>query len=314
MATSTARRIFALALLVVLSGLAPATDLKIVTTFHSGSGPQAIPPTVDTRYFHDSRSRGDSRGVAGYAAHPGDKPIYTWGPRQAFIEQCDARRSLMLNLDAREYTSSELDERGIPKGLKPSVVRHSEAASGTLEIFIDSVDTGERKEMFGHTARHIVTHERRVASPESCQQNMSSETDGWYIDLDVPSTSCHAAAPKTAARKGATAVLSVVFSSCSQQKLEVHRTGNAETGFPLKLTTTMRTRLVQPDGSQREFSSTVESEVTELSEAPLDPALFEVPAGFKLVAKLNTQSPVPTMVAMRMWWERLKRSIRYRLG
>jgi hypothetical protein len=310
MAFSTVRRIPAL--LVILCGLASATDLKIVTRQHSGAGPQAAPPSVMTRYFHDSRSRTDSRNGAGRAAHPGDKPVYTWGPRQAFIQQCDARRSFMLNLDAREYTSAELDERGVPKGFKPAVIRHKEPGRGSVEIFIDSVDTGERKEMFGRAARHIVTHERRVASPDGCQQSMSSETDGWYIDLDVPSVSCHTA-PRITPREGSTAI-SVLGSSSCLQKLEVHRTGVTETGFPVKLTTTTHTTLTQPDGSQKDYTNTFESEVTELSEAPLDPALFEVPAGFKLVSKLNTQPPVPTMVALQMWWERLKRSIRGRLG
>lgn len=307
MAFSNARQIPAL--LVIFCGIASATDRKIVTSQHSGSGSQAAPPSIITRYFHDSRSRIDSRSVAGHAAHPGDKPVYTWGPRQAFIQQCDARRSLMLNLDAREYTSTELDERGIPKGFKPAVIQHRKPARGAVEIFIDSVDTGERQELFGHTARHVVTHERRVASPESCQQGMSSETDGWYIDLDVPSSSCH-----SAPHKSSTSVSFLTSSSCLQQKLEVHRTGVTEAGFPVKLTTTTHTSLAQPDGSEKEYTNTFESEVTELSDAPLDPALFEVPNGFKLVAKLNTQPPIPTMVAIHMWWERLKRSIRDRLG
>jgi hypothetical protein len=309
MALSNVRRIPAF--LVILCGLASATDLKIVTS-HSGLGLRASPPVTITRYFHDSRSRTDSRSVAGHALHPGDKPLYTWGPRQAFIQQCDARRSLMLNLDARKYTSTELDEQGFGKGWQPAAIQHKESAKGSLEIFIDSVDTGERKEMFGHTARHIVTHERRVASPESCQHSMASETDGWYIDLDVPSNSCHST-PKTIPRKSSTAV-SVLESSSCLQKLEVHRTGVTETGFPVKLTTTTHTSLAQPDGSQKEYTNTFASEVTELSEAPLDPALFEVPNGFKLVAKLNTQPPVPTLIAIHTWWERLKRSICDRLG
>jgi hypothetical protein len=306
MAFSTAQRIPAV--IAICCGLASAADLKIVTTLHSGSGSQAVPPSVFTRYFHGSRSRSDSRSSAGHAARPGEKPVYTWGPRQAFIQQCDARRALMLNLDAREYTSTELDERGVPTGFKPAFQRR-EPAKGSVEIIIDSVDTGERKEMFGHTARHIVTHERRVVSPESCQQNTSSETDGWYIDLDVPSGSCYAVPHRTSA-----AVLFAASSSCLQKKLEIHRTGVSEPGFPVKLTTTSHTSLAQSDGSQKEYTSTFESEVTELSEAPLDPALFEVPAGFKLVAKINTQPPVPTMVVLRMWWERVKRSIRDRLG
>jgi hypothetical protein len=305
MALSNARRIPIL--LAIFCGLAAATDLKIVTSLHSGSGSQASPPSITTRYYRDARSRTDSRNSAGHALHPGDKPLYTWGPRQSFIQQCDARRSLILNLDAREYTSTELDERGVAKGWKPAVIQHKESAKGSVEIFIDSVDTGERKEMFGHTARHVVTHERRVATRESCQPSMSSETDGWYIDLDVPSVSCYPA-PKTTAYKGSTAIAVLGSSSCLQ-KLEVHRTGVTESGFPVKLTTTTPTSLVQPNSSQKEYANTYESEVTELSEAPLDPALFEVPSGFKLVAKMNTQPPVPTMVAVRMWWERVKRSI-----
>lgn len=294
-------------LLVIFSGLAAATDLKIVTSLHSGSGSQASPLSITTRYYHDARSRTDSRNSAGHALHPGHKPLYTWGPRQAFIQQCDARRSLMLNLDAREYTSTELDERGTPKGWKAAAIQHKESAKGSVEIFIDSVDTGERKEMFGHTARHVVTHERRVATAESCQPSMASETDGWYIDLDVPSFSCHPV-PRTTAHKGSAAVAVLGSSSCLQT-LEVHRTGVTEIGFPVQFTTTTHTSLVQPDGSQKDYANTFASEVTELSEVPLDPALFEVPAGFKLVAKMNTQPPVPTMVALRMWWERLKRSI-----
>jgi hypothetical protein len=211
----------------------------------------------------------------------------------------------MLNLDAREYTSTELDERGIPKGWKPAPVQHTESAKGSVEIFIESVDTGERKEMFGHTARHVVTQERRLATPESCQPSMSSEADGWYIDLDVPSFSCH---PGNTARRGSTAIAVLGSSSCLQ-KLEVHRTGVTENGFPVKLTTTTHTSVVLPDGSLKEYANTFEAVVTELSEAPLDPALFEVPSGFKLGAKMNTQPPAPTMVAVRMWWERLKRSI-----
>ena len=308
MAFSNARRISVL--LGIMCGLASAMDLKIVTSQHSGSGSQATPPSIITRYFHDSRSRTDSRSGAGHVLHPGGKLLYTWGPRQAFIQQCDARRSVMLNLDAREYTSTELDEHGVAKEWKPAAIERKEPARGSIEIFIDSVDTGERKEMFGHTARHVVTRERRVASPDGCQRSMSSETDGWYIDLEVPSSSCRIAA-KSAPHA---ADVGVVVSGSCLQKLEVHRTGVTETGFPLKLTTTTHTSLVQSDGSQKEFTSTFESEVTEISEAPLEPALFEVPAGFKLVAKLNTQPPVPTLVALQMWWERLKRSIRSRLG
>ena len=294
----------------VLCSLAFSGDLKIVTRLQSKSGAYSPPPSTFTRYFQGSRSRSESRSSAGYAAHPGDAPVYTWGPRQAMIQQCDARRSLMLNLDAREYTSTELDERGVPNGYKAPVIPQTHSAQGSVEIFIDAIGTGERKEMFGHTARHVITRERRVVSPGNCQHNMSSETDGWYIDLDVPSLSC-AEVPRKATTVG---VALAASSFCSQQRLEVHRTGVSETGFPVSLATTTHTSVPQADGSTREYTNSSTSEVVELSEAPLDPALFEVPPGFKLVARINTQPPVPTMIAIQMWLERVKHAIRSRLG
>ncbi len=293
---------FALPFVLLGATLAPATDLKIVTT-HT-MGPSAIPPTVITNYYTQSRSRREYRNGAGHAAHPGDKTTFTWGPRQAILQQCDARRTYMLDLDAHEFTATDLDEHGRAKGVQPVHVSEPKEA-GSLEIYLDTVDTGERKEMFGHTARHIITSERRVASPGGCAQSNSSETDGWYIDLEVPQ-GCDGTQRKAGT---ATAILTAGPAGCLKG-LQVHRTGVAESGFPVLKTVTTHSAYRQADGTEKEFTSTNESEVTELSALPLDKALFEVPTGFKQVSKLNTQPPVPTTVAIQLWWERLKRSVR----
>ena len=58
-------------------------------------------------------------------------------------------------------------------------------SGGTLKIWIENIDTGERKEIFGHTARHIITREKRIAGPGACSKPSLSETDGWYIDGSV---------------------------------------------------------------------------------------------------------------------------------
>jgi hypothetical protein len=292
---------FALPFVLLGATLAPATDLKIVTTYTMG--PSAIPPTVITNYYTQSRSRREYRNGAGHAAHPGDKTTFTWGPRQAILQQCDARHTYMLDLDAHEFTVNDLDEHGRAKGIQPVHVSTPKDA-GSLEIYLDTVDTGERKEMFGHTARHIITRERRVASPGSCAQSNDSETDGWYIDLDVPQ-GCEGAQRKAKS----IGFLAAGPAGCLKN-LQVHRTGVAESGFPVQQTVTTHSSYKQADGTEKEFTSTNASEVTELSELPLDKALFEVPAGFKQVSKLNTQPPVPTTVAIQLWWERLKRSVR----
>jgi hypothetical protein len=78
-------------------------------------------------------------------------------------------------------------------------------------------------------------------------------------------------------------------------KMQIHRTVPTDLGFPVKLSTVTHLEIGANGTSRRQTENTFESEVTELSDAPLDPALFEVPGGFKLVEKLNHQlSEVPS--------------------
>lgn len=51
----------------------------------------------------------------------------------------------------------------------------------TVNVYLDTVDTGERREEFGHTARHLITRERRIAQAGACSGNSGVDKDGWYI-------------------------------------------------------------------------------------------------------------------------------------
>ncbi len=82
-------------------------------------------------------------------------------------------------------------------------------------------------------------------------------------------------------------------------KIEVHRTG-AETGFPIKITTTLQSQITQPDGSSRMLSSTWGSEVVELKEGPLELTLFDVPKDFQRVEALRNWSAQPPLSAHRL--------------
>jgi hypothetical protein len=276
------------AVLCVLCASAFASDLKIVTT--SKSSPSGMSST-HTEYFSGARSRTEWRDVSGGESIPGGPLTFTSGPRRALIWQCDELRLVDLNLDSREYTRRDLDKRGRSKAVKAPPSAQT-GDRGTLEIYIDVVDTGERKQMFGHTARHIVTHERRVATPGSCNQSSQTEIDGWYADLKIPAHAC------TAPQRSTSAV-SVLTSANCLGKLDVHRTGPSDLGYPLKLKRTMRTTYKLPDGMEKEFVHTSEIEVTELSDLPLDAALFEVPDGFKQVPALDDHSLIPRFVAVR---------------
>lgn len=203
-----------------------------------------------------------------------------------------------LDLDAHEYVSYQTNLLGVVPGAKSIAVKPS---GKTYVINTNVVDTGERKEMFGHIARHLITEQKRIGGPENCYGANSTESvvDGWYVDYDVLPLSMR---PKP----GVSAHL--VFHSAAtgsvhcSDKIETHRTG-PPTGFPLKETT--RWPIESPpssDASKTVYFST--TEVVEFVEAPLDPALFQVPADFKKVKEII--DPTQRRMQAMTYWERFK--------
>ncbi|MGC2744710.1 MAG: hypothetical protein WA672_16160 [Candidatus Angelobacter sp.] len=210
-------------------------------------------------------------------------------PMATIILRGERDRVFMLDLAAHEYITYEMDSRGSTVAMKRPMVD----SGGTLQIWIENVDTGERKDLFGHTARHIITREKRVAGPGACSKPSLTETDGWYIDNSVM--------PEWRQQKKNSygVVLASEVSAGSNDKcfdkmdkIEVHRSG-VETGFPVKITTTLTSEVTQPDGGTRTLSSTWGSEVMELKEGPLELALFDVPKDFRRVESLRNWAVKP---------------------
>jgi hypothetical protein len=133
-------------------------------------------------------------------------------------------------------------------------------------VNVSEKDTGERKTFFGYTARHI---KGTIATEGSgaCKSNLNATTDGWYVDLP----DLQGCQPKYDQnfRSG------MERGSCSDN-VTVKFSGVEKLGFPVVLDTT-----VDHDGRP----TTIHQETTDLSTAPLDASLFEVPAGYK---KVNT--------------------------
>ncbi len=267
-----------------------AADLKITVESTSFGHTSAT-----TTYVKGQRSRHEWRSASGRSLTPGGPVVWSYGPPHATIDQCDAGRVYELDLQAREYTTYRLNEQGLPEGWKPAPVKWK-SSGGTLTITIETIDTGERRQMFGHTARHIITKDKRVAGPGACSKSGESEQDGWYIDLDAT-----AGCPRLPKSHGpGVAVLSTP--DC-MDKLEIRRSSVERSGYPLELT--MRTRTTSPDG--RPSAATVyTAKVTELSEAPLDLALFDVPAGFKRVLQLRGETRYPLRTRLYLAWQWLK--------
>jgi hypothetical protein len=257
-------------------------DLKITTRHTFGSPDQASAVSTITEFSSGQNSRTEMQFTSGKVL----------GHHRAIIRQrgTDKIQVYDLDLDAHEYVSYQTDLNGGLPTAKPMKMKPS---GKTFVITTETVDTGERKEMFGQMARHLITTEKRTGGPENCYGgNSEEEIDGWYIDYDaLPAWQ----RPKKAG-VAATFLTTSHGNVYCYDKVEVHHSGPA-TGYPLKLKTTTKQEIMQQDKTLRTYTGGSEMEVVEFSQAPLDPALFKVPPGFKKVDKIID----PTQRRMTYW-------------
>lgn len=247
-----------------------------ITVQSSAGGNQA----QTTTYNQPDRKRMEYRNSLG--TRHGTEPVY--GPRLAAIVRCDLGQSFELNLDTQEYTSTPYPPQPLtPEELKARGLgtRIQQSATPTIRVEIETTDTGERKEIFGRTARHIITTTTQTPLAGSHSAPQESVTDGWYIDFDQQ-LSCD---PKrSGTRRGSIfGYLTVGNGKVPMEKPEFVTIGNREMGFPVDLTQTAKSPSNLPDGTVNRF----ETHVTQFEEGPLDPALFEIPPGFKHVDRIE---------------------------
>jgi hypothetical protein len=188
------------------------------------------------------------------------------------ITQCDLRRGLQINPTTQTYmvnpfkvatqttttpASSTIDKNGVVQ------------AGGTVTTTITIKDTGERKQMFGYTARHLIITMETGSSPDACTKTKTKmETDGWYIDFE-PQFDCGDSAQYSANYRNPS-------KPTCQDKYVMKTNGTAKRGYPVYEKMTMF------DESGKETMSYV-NEVVELSKATLDAGLFDVPQGYREV-------------------------------
>lgn len=200
------------------------------------------------------------------------------------ITQCDMKRTIQINDRARKYLITPMDDdsatsntsAGAPSANAPST------RGGVVTMTINTVDTGERKEILGFTARHLKRTTIMESSPGACsEQKMKFETDGWYINLEY-GLSC----PANQSSLGSTSTTG----GC-RDRYVYKRTGPTHLGFPLLETTTM----YGPDGS---VSMTFTKEVIEISRQPIDVALFDIPAGYSQATSQQEMYAMPSASEM----------------
>ena len=261
----------------------PQPDLKVTykVTLRTAMGGD-MPSSESTSMIKGARERTeDHRGYGGDSVS---------------IRQCDLRRTIQLSDKNRKYLVTPMDPDESISATEAPASRPSSAgparSGGVITYILSSNDTGERKEMFGFTARHVKTSIRMESSPDACNPlKQHIEQDGWYIDLNF-GLNCEIGRPQMMGRPGAP-------SGC-QDRTRTRREGSGRTGFPLIETTT-----VYGPNDQPQFVST--KEVTELSRQPLDAALFDVPAGYTEARnwqELNAQGDANMMAAEVMGRDR----------
>ena len=256
-------------------------------------------------YLLADRKRLESRGSSEYKKPDGTMQ-WTSGPRVASINRCDLGQTFDLNLDAAEYESAASHSKPwTSEELRARAIKTPAAPTGppTLRITTSTVDTGERKEFFGHTARHVMITRVQTPLEGSNAQPQETSSDGWYIDFRLQVT-CNRNAPSG---KRVGSYLSVLSVNQGLERAEFVEIGTPETGYPVQVATSVKGRYKQPDGTVKPFETKYETLVTDLEEGPLAPALFEVPAGFKHVEHIERS---PRMLASSSWlgefWNSLK--------
>ena len=267
-------------LLSILGAQAPENlGTKIVT--RQTLGPAAF--SEHTRYIMPDRRRMEIRRSV-QSRNNGGSTEMLYELSSVVIVRCDLGKSYLLHPKTEEYSSSPYPpKRSTPEATQLAVEKSDtgETLKPTLRIETTTVDTGERKEMFGYVARQVITTRKQTPLDGSDSQPSQSVTEGWYIDIDL-SISCD---PKPGSKRSGflSSRAAVGDKPMPIDRPEFVDIGVRETGLPLKETRTSPMTTTFSDGTMAISAHSDESEVTVLEKGPLDPALFEVPSGYKQV-------------------------------
>ena len=224
-------------------------DLAIKTRRTSGDWLSQL----DTLYLKGARQR-----IEIVAEKPAGGNAIDW----AVIRQCDQKRVFNLNQRDKLYASSEIEDWS-ERLKKARPVSLTQMSGAEVMMTIDSNDTGERRQFKHYTARHVRVKILVEPGPGAATPASVEETDGWYIDL--PGFGCEEQASSGFARL-------VAIGGNRQDRFQIKWLGKAPRGYPIEetsLTTELGNKTIN------------KVELLEISEAPLDASIFELPAGYR---------------------------------
>jgi hypothetical protein len=268
---------FFAAILIVVPLIHPAAHAQQYKLRQANS--MAGMKSESTIYVKGMRKRTEGGGIMGI------------GKNLVTIEQCDLQRSVKLNDKKKLYyiqpfakeTEEIIDEDAKPAAVKNKPVpatstqpkeKTTPQKGGVINMWYSITDTGERKKIYGFTARHVWTFQKIKPSPDACymKDSMIIKTDGWYIDL--PQFNC-----PVQFRPNNPMPATKNQPECKDRYIS-RRSGKGKLGFPITETRIMQMGNAGPQKS--DFETTIET--LEFSAEKLDSMLFEIPPGYKEAA------------------------------
>jgi hypothetical protein len=135
-----------------------------------------------------------------------------------------------------------------------------------VHVESETVDTGKRKTLFGHPAKHLSTTTRR--SPDEHNAGGEETIDGSYIDHEGPDNNC---APDYVRSEPYYVVGTALV--MPPQIAQFHHDGPVPTGLAVKMTRIRRLG-GSPGGEDRILK--IEETVEDLSDLPTSPSLFDI--------------------------------------
>lgn len=209
-------------------------------------------------------------------------------PRLAMLSQCDLGRTVQLSEATRHYlvvsTDSAAPSAATAVGTSGQATpapapATSSKKGGVVTVTVTTTDTGERKTLLGHEARHLTVITERRPDANACDKQVERiSIDGWYVDAPQMAAACQAPAAATATPAANPE------SSCSD-RIETKTIGTAATGFAVA--TTVTTAHGALDDKPDAFETSVTTmEVTALETKTVEPTFFDIPAGYTEVTSM----------------------------
>lgn len=271
-----------------------ATDLRIKMLNHvdakgvlSGDSP---PSPGKILYVHGTVEREEFVGyVDGFQGPVGQQP-----PHMAVITHCDTGVGYEIDLDHHEYREFKLPKDPSAQQFEKQVEEAKKQAEKRSKS--KTVDTGETRDFYGHTARHFIT----TVTTKSDYFRSEEVVDGWYVDSPAPGC-----APEYMRRGRGQQITGARGHSIPDNRYYTGYTGSPSrmpmvdsaprnlfiyTGF-MPEGWAIEQKIVNHYVVIRHWDETSgesvqEQRVIEFSESPLDSSLFEVPSGFDKVKEL----------------------------